>query len=234
MTARSYATSFWITKPARRASGACSTCMLRTVATASAVACCAKSWPMKSTVATAARPSASRPPIPRRRCQRRDRAMGARFFSIVSASFVTQAPRMRHKLRRGQMSPIMPSHPPTGCAGHRTRPNSVELLAFIVTCVGLLTPVLSVAEAPRSTLLSNVRIIELPAGTISAARDVLVSDGRIATVARHGTLRVRDATFIDGRGGYLMPGLTEGHAHVPGPKQKQYAEDVLLLYVAHG
>jgi imidazolonepropionase-like amidohydrolase len=141
---------------------------------------------------------------------------------------------MRHKLRWGQMSLIMPLHRAAGCAGHRTRPSSVQFLAFIVTCVGLLTPVLGAAEAAKPTLLSNVRVVQLPEGRVTGPRDVLVSEGRISAIGEHGTMRVGDATFVDGRGGYVMPGLAEGHAHVPGPKQKQYAEDVLLLYLAHG
>jgi imidazolonepropionase-like amidohydrolase len=132
------------------------------------------------------------------------------------------------------MSLILPLQRVPGCAGHRTRPISGELRAFIVTCVGLFAPLLNAAEAPGATLFSNVRVVEVPEGRVTGPKDVLVQGGRIAAVAEHGTVRVRDAAFIDGRGGYLMPGLTEGHAHVPGPKQKQYAEDVLLLYLAHG
>ncbi len=49
-----------------------------------------------------------------------------------------------------------------------------------------------------------------------------------------------DATVIDMRGGYLMPGLTEMHAHVPAPNREQaenwtqYRDDVLFLWVANG
>jgi imidazolonepropionase-like amidohydrolase len=132
------------------------------------------------------------------------------------------------------MSPIMPLRRSAGCAGHRTQLNSVQFLAFIVTCVGLLTPILSAAETRGRTLLSNVRVVQLPEGRVTGPRDVLVSEGRISAIGEHGTMRIRDARFVDGRGGYVMPGLAEGHAHVPGPKQKQYAEDVLLLYLAHG
>ncbi len=64
--------------------------------------------------------------------------------------------------------------------------------------------------------------------------DLLVRDGHITTIGRD-LSTATDATVIDMRGGYLMPGLAEMHAHVPAPSQgQQYRDDVLFLWIAHG
>ncbi len=66
-------------------------------------------------------------------------------------------------------------------------------------------------------------------------RTVIVRDGRIAAIAPAASAELAPGTQrIDGKGKLLMPGLTEMHGHVPGPDRKQYAEDVLFLYLANG
>jgi imidazolonepropionase-like amidohydrolase len=99
------------------------------------------------------------------------------------------------------------------------------------------------ASAP--VLFRRVAVVPMTAERVDADRDVLVVDGRIARIARGGALPApRGATEIDGRGRYLLPGLAEMHAHVPAPppnadavaaaNARRYADDVLLLYAAHG
>jgi imidazolonepropionase-like amidohydrolase len=62
-----------------------------------------------------------------------------------------------------------------------------------------------------------------------------VQDGRIARIAPAGGIEAPDgATVVDATGRFLLPGLAEMHAHVPGASPAGYAEDVLLLYLAHG
>jgi imidazolonepropionase-like amidohydrolase len=67
--------------------------------------------------------------------------------------------------------------------------------------------------------------------------DLLVEDAKIAAVGREpGKLAAADAQVIDGRGMFLMPGMTEGHAHLsfegltatedlitPSPEQQVFA-----------
>jgi len=91
------------------------------------------------------------------------------------------------------------------------------------------------AEAPAPTLFTDANVITMtPAGTL-ARHDVLVVDGRIARLAPAGRVEAPEgAVRVDASGRYLVPGLAEMHAHLPGPDRRQYAEDVLLLYVAHG
>lgn len=64
---------------------------------------------------------------------------------------------------------------------------------------------------------------------------VLVADERISAVGpADGIDAPQDAVRMDGAGRYLMPGLAEMHAHIPGTGDRDYAESVLFLYVANG
>lgn len=66
---------------------------------------------------------------------------------------------------------------------------------------------------------------------------VIVRDGCIVEIGRSSETAVpSEATRIDGRNKYLMPGLAEMHAHVPRPTNgtMDYAHEVLFLYVANG
>lgn len=88
---------------------------------------------------------------------------------------------------------------------------------------------------PQTLLFRGVTVVPMRDEQVLAGRDVLVRGGRIERIAPAGSLgSLRGAQVIDGRGRFLIPGLAEMHAHVPGPEQAQYAEDVLLLFVAHG
>jgi imidazolonepropionase-like amidohydrolase len=67
-------------------------------------------------------------------------------------------------------------------------------------------------------------------------RTVIVRDGRIAQIGAAGTLAPpAGATVVQGRGKFLIPGLAEMHAHLPGANAPaQLAQDILFLYVANG
>jgi hypothetical protein len=63
---------------------------------------------------------------------------------------------------------------------------------------------------------------------------VVVRDGRIEAVGPAASVRVpAGAVRVDGRGKYLMPGIAEMHAHVPGEQNPQ-AVDIMALYVLTG
>jgi imidazolonepropionase-like amidohydrolase len=69
----------------------------------------------------------------------------------------------------------------------------------------------------QATVFTQVRIFD-GSGAAPFAGEVRVQGNRIAAVARDGGRVPRgDARVIDGRGGTLMPGLTEGHAHLTWP-----------------
>lgn len=70
------------------------------------------------------------------------------------------------------------------------------------------------AAAPTPLLIRNARIIDGTGTTLSEPRDVLVQNSHIARVAPAGTVNAGNARVVDARGGYLIPGLIDLHAHI--------------------
>jgi imidazolonepropionase-like amidohydrolase len=109
---------------------------------------------------------------------------------------------------------------------------SALVLSLFVSLVSLVAPFTVLAQ---DVLLRNVVIADPAAKDVRPDMEVLVRNGRIVEVAGRGTLKGGTATVIDGGGRYLIPGLSEMHAHVPPPEsERAIAEDYLKLYVANG
>ena len=108
----------------------------------------------------------------------------------------------------------------------------LALAALLATTVGAATP-----PAPtRQVVFVGVNVIPMTGDVVIRDAAVLVSDGRISAVGPAASIaKPRDARVIEARGKYLMPGLAEMHAHVPGAQaEAAYRDDVLFLYVANG
>ena len=94
------------------------------------------------------------------------------------------------------------------------------------------------AQAPASTIaITNVSVIPMDTERVLEHQTVIIRDGLIAEVGAAADVRVPDGALnIDGRGKYLMPGLSEMHAHVPGGPNAtpQAVRDVMFLYLANG
>jgi cytosine/adenosine deaminase-related metal-dependent hydrolase len=73
--------------------------------------------------------------------------------------------------------------------------------------------------------ITDVHVISMTDGSVRRHRTVTVVDGWI-TAIDSGTVPVSGATVIDGRGGYLIPGLHDAYAHID--------ESSAPLFVAHG
>ena len=105
--------------------------------------------------------------------------------------------------------------------------------------------VLSLALAPAafadqspadSTPIAFTDVAVLPMDRERVLQDqtVIVRRGRIEAVGPLTSVRVpAGAVRIPGRGKYLMPGIAEMHAHVPGEQNPQ-AVDIMALYVLTG
>lgn len=93
-----------------------------------------------------------------------------------------------------------------------------------------------------SWAFTNVTVLPMDAERTLPDHTVVVVDGVITAVGPAGAIEVpADATVIDGRGRWLMPGLAEMHAHVPpvppnGPQRppQEMLDDIFFLYVANG
>ena len=67
---------------------------------------------------------------------------------------------------------------------------------------------------PSKVLFSGARVWD-GSGAAPFDGDVLVEGNQIRAVSRgRGTLKAADAEVIDAKGRFLMPGMTEGHAHL--------------------
>jgi hypothetical protein len=82
----------------------------------------------------------------------------------------------------------------------------------------------------------DVTVIPMDRDRVLDRHTVVVRDGRIAAIGPVASTRVpTGAIRVDGRGKFLMPGLAEMHAHIPGGNApEQLVRDIMLLYIANG
>lgn len=105
----------------------------------------------------------------------------------------------------------------------------MSIRVLILTVVAACSPALA-----DSIAFVNVNVIPMTTETVLAGQSVVVTDGRILTIGDVRTTALpKDATIVDGTDRYLMPGLAEMHAHVPGAASKDL-DRVLALFTANG
>jgi imidazolonepropionase-like amidohydrolase len=112
-------------------------------------------------------------------------------------------------------------------------------LAFTLTValVTAFTPRAIGAQPASSIAFTNVTVIPLDRPGAVADQTVVVRGDRIAAIGPSGKVPVpADATRVDGRGKFLMPGMAEMHAHIPGGANASDADmqRTLLLFAANG
>jgi imidazolonepropionase-like amidohydrolase len=92
------------------------------------------------------------------------------------------------------------------------------------------------AAAQAPVAFTDVTVIPLDTERRLADQTVVVRDGRVVAMGPAATTPVpAGATRVDGRGRFLMPGLAEMHAHVPGANAPpEIVDRVLQLYTLFG
>ncbi len=100
------------------------------------------------------------------------------------------------------------------CGSHATRPDAQSV----------------------ATAFVGVSVIPMDTEAVLADQTVVVLDGRISSIAPAAKAQIpAGATRVDGKGKFLMPGLAEMHAHIPGGNAPESAvERTLFLYAASG
>ncbi len=84
-----------------------------------------------------------------------------------------------------------------------------------IVLIGLVALTAS-SPAPRDRLIVDVTVIDGTGAPPRTGVSVLIRDDRISGIGPRSTLRPgRGATIIDGRGGFLLPGFVDAHAHLP-------------------
>jgi len=99
----------------------------------------------------------------------------------------------------------------------------------------------SFASSADSYLLNNVHILPMDSPRLLRNHSVLVEDGVITAIGISGLIDApSEVEVVDGGGGFLMPGLSDMHAHIGGdadsykPGTVTVAENQLLRYLATG
>jgi len=85
-------------------------------------------------------------------------------------------------------------------------------------------------------VFEHVTVVPMDRERQLADQTVVVRGDRIVAVGPHDEVEIRDnATVVDGRGKFLIPGLAEMHGHVPPPSAPvELTEETLFLYLSQG
>jgi imidazolonepropionase-like amidohydrolase len=107
--------------------------------------------------------------------------------------------------------------------------------AALAAVISLAVPQSFRAQSPALAFV-GVTVIPMTSETTIPGQTVIVRDRTIVSIAADASARVpADAVRVDGAGKFLMPGLGEMHAHIPGGNAPDAAvERTLFLYVANG
>ena len=111
------------------------------------------------------------------------------------------------------------------------------LTTFVTAFVTAVTPATMATQATETVAFTNVTVVPIDRPGALADHTVIVTGDRIVAMGPSSKIQVpARATRIDGRGKFLLPGMAEMHAHVPGGPN---ATDVdmqrtLLLFAANG
>jgi imidazolonepropionase-like amidohydrolase len=95
---------------------------------------------------------------------------------------------------------------------------------------------LDVPDTPATVAFVNVSVIPMDSEGVVHEQTLIVRDGVIERIGpAETTVPPEGSLAIDGTGRYLMPGLSEMHAHIPSPQQGEGAlERTLFLFLANG
>jgi imidazolonepropionase-like amidohydrolase len=105
------------------------------------------------------------------------------------------------------------------------------MLTTLALCLAALAP-----AQDRAIAITHVAVIPMDRERVLTDQTVIVRGERIVEAGPAGRVRVpAGATEVDGRGTWLIPGLAEMHAHIPGGQAPpELVERVLFLYLANG
>ncbi len=91
------------------------------------------------------------------------------------------------------------------------------------------------AISESAFLIENVNIVDVRTGQIDQNKQVVIDSGRIVSITERVDTPDGYSSRVDGTGQYLLPGLSEMHAHIPSPPTSQTRiEETLFLYLSNG
>ncbi len=89
-------------------------------------------------------------------------------------------------------------------------------------------------ETEEALVITNVSIIPMTSNEVVDNQTIIIENGKIKAL---GNVSIpTGATIIDGEGKYLIPGLTEMHAHIPVAQggDDELVKETLFLYLSQG
>lgn len=97
-------------------------------------------------------------------------------------------------------------------------------------------PVIVRSQAPPPVAFVNVTVVPMDRERLLPAQTVVVRGQTIAEVGPAASVQVpRDAVRVDGQGRFLMPGVSEMHAHIPGgDAPDELIDRTLFLFASAG
>ncbi|HZY80001.1 MAG TPA: amidohydrolase family protein [Cyclobacteriaceae bacterium] len=111
----------------------------------------------------------------------------------------------------------------------------MKLLSFILCLVATQLFAQPVDNTNKEIIITNVSVIPMDTERVLENQSVIVKNGVITYVGDAKNAKPsKDATKVDGKGKFLIPGLAEMHAHVPPNGDIDQAKDVLALFLANG
>lgn len=114
----------------------------------------------------------------------------------------------------------------------------LQLNALLALLFFSLTPVSAQQmETAKVIAFVNVNVLPMNGEGLLPNQTVLVKNAKIQKIGPVASIRVpKSAMQIDGEGKFLMPGLTEMHAHIPTPRDGDdtRVKEVLFLYLSQG
>ena len=115
--------------------------------------------------------------------------------------------------------------------------NTPKLIACGVLAGGVVAGLAMKPDAQSvTTAFVGVSVLPMDKETVLADQTVVVQDAKIVSVAPSAKAQIpAGAVRVEGKGKFLMPGLAEMHAHIPGGNAPDSAvERTLFLYAANG
>ena len=92
-------------------------------------------------------------------------------------------------------------------------------------------------EVQGDYAFTNVTVIPMTSNNVLPAQTVIVKDGKIEKIGSSEVLKPSEnTTSIDASGKYLMPGISEMHAHIPVAQEgnDSLVKETLFLYLSNG